>query len=44
MVKSLLDNPVLAELGDFRTDTLNVSVYGENQPEAQRVYDRAGWK
>ena len=44
VVKGLLDNPALATLGDFRTDTLNVSVYGENQPEAQRVYDRAGWK
>ena len=44
VVQGLLDNPALAELGDFRTDTLNVSVYGENQPEAQRVYDRAGWQ
>ena len=37
-------NPALESLGDFKTDTLNVAVYGINQPKAQMVYDRAGWK
>ena len=37
-------NPDLASLGDFKADTINVAVYGRNQPKAQMVYDRAGWK
>lgn len=37
-------DPALAALGDFKTDTVNVAVYGENQPTAQKIYDRAGWK
>lgn len=37
-------DPALAALGDFKTDTINVAVYGENQPTAQKIYDRAGWK
>jgi iron(III) transport system substrate-binding protein len=28
----------------FKIDPLNVSVYGENQPLAQVIYDRAGWR
>ena len=39
-----LDNPALESLGTFRADTLNVSVLGKNQPLAQKVADRAGWK
>jgi iron(III) transport system substrate-binding protein len=31
-------------LGDFVTDALNVSQYGENNPEAVRVFDRVGWR
>jgi iron(III) transport system substrate-binding protein len=38
------DNRELAALGDFKRDGLNVSMLGKNQAEAQRVYDRAGWK
>lgn len=34
----------VAKLGLFRTDTLNLSVLGENQPEAQRIYDIVGYK
>ncbi len=37
-------DPALAALGDFKADKVNVAVYGENQPTAQKVYDRAGWK
>jgi len=33
----------LAGLGEFKRDPVNVSVYGENQTEAQMIYDRAGW-
>ena len=34
----------VAQLGLFRQDTLNLSVLGENQPEAQKIYDRLGYK
>ena len=37
-------NRELASLGDFRKDSLNVSVLGKNQAAAQQTYDRAGWK
>lgn len=43
-VEGVLDNPVLVDLGMPRFDAINVAVYGENQPEAQRIFDRAGWK
>ena len=33
----------LTALGDFKTDTLNVSILGVNQPLAQILFDRAGW-
>ena len=39
-----LDNPVLNALGDFKGDRLNVAVLGRNQPSAQKIYDRVGWK
>ncbi len=34
----------VAQLGIFRSDTLNLSALGENQPEAQKIYDRAGYQ
>ena len=34
----------LAALGDFVADSLNVALLGENQPSAQRIFDRVGWK
>jgi iron(III) transport system substrate-binding protein len=37
-------NPELAALGEFRKDTVNVSLFGRNQGAAQQAYDRAGWK
>lgn len=37
-------NPELDSLGDFKKDAINVSMYGKNQPAAQQIYDRAGWK
>jgi iron(III) transport system substrate-binding protein len=45
VVKSAaIDNPALSALGDFKADTLNVSALGRNQPAAQKLYDRAGWR
>jgi len=39
-----IDNPVLAALGAFKQDALNVAVLGRNQPESQKIYDRVAWK
>ncbi len=44
VVESLLDSPALEQMGAFKGDEINVSVSGVNQAEAQRVFDRAGWK
>ena len=37
-------NPVLSAFGAFKYDPINVAVLGRNQPGAQKLYDRAGWK
>ncbi len=34
----------VAKLGIFRSDTMNLSVLGENQPAAQKIYDSVGYK
>ncbi|MEM0911511.1 MAG: Fe(3+) ABC transporter substrate-binding protein [Pseudomonadota bacterium] len=34
----------VAALGMFRSDTINLKVFGENQPDAQKIYDRVGYK
>jgi iron(III) transport system substrate-binding protein len=36
-------DPVVGAFGTFDADTLNVSLLGENQAEAVRIMDRAGW-
>ena len=38
------DNPALASLGNFKADTLNISALGKNQPVAQKIFDRVGYK
>ncbi|MEO1016544.1 MAG: Fe(3+) ABC transporter substrate-binding protein [Pseudomonadota bacterium] len=37
-------NDHLATLGEFEEDNLNVATLGSNQPTAQIVYDKAGWR
>jgi iron(III) transport system substrate-binding protein len=37
-------NPVLSAFGAFKYDPINVAVLGRNQPDAQKLYDRVGWK
>ncbi len=37
-------NPVVAKLGKFKSDDVNVSAYGENNPAAVELMDRVGWK
>jgi iron(III) transport system substrate-binding protein len=45
VVKSVtLNNPELASLGNFKSDDLNIGVLGKNQPLAQKIFDRVGWK
>ncbi|WP_020402005.1 Fe(3+) ABC transporter substrate-binding protein [Gracilimonas tropica] len=36
--------PVLEEFGEFKSDAVNVSALGRNNPEAIKIMDRAGWK
>lgn len=39
-----VNNPALEELGEFKVDTLNVGKLADNIAEAQRIYDRAGYR
>jgi iron(III) transport system substrate-binding protein len=39
-----LDNKALASLGTFKMDTLNIGALGRNQPLAQKIFDRVGYK
>ena len=39
-----LNNRVLESMGTFKADTLNVGALGKNQPLAQKIFDRAGYK
>lgn len=39
-----LNNKALASLGTFKMDTLNISALGRNQPLAQKIFDRVGYK
>ena len=38
------NNPALTTLGKFKTDALNVGELGKNQPTAQKIADRSGFK
>lgn len=38
------DNAALTLLGNFRSDTLNISALGKNQPLAQKIFDRVGYR
>jgi iron(III) transport system substrate-binding protein len=39
-----LNNKQLAALGNFKMDALNIGALGKNQPLAQKIFDRAGYK
>ena len=39
-----VNNPVLSAFGEFHYDPLNVGLLGKNQPLAQKIFDRVGWK
>lgn len=37
-------DPIVAELGEFKVDEVNVASYGRNNPEVIKLVDRAGWR
>lgn len=37
-------NPVLEAWGDFKTDSVNIAAFGENNADALKAMDRAGWQ
>ena len=39
-----VDNPALSALGDFKSETIPVSVVGLNQVKVQQILDRVGYK
>jgi iron(III) transport system substrate-binding protein len=43
-VKGMKLNAQLQALGTFKTDSTNVSVYGQNQAKAQAIFDKGGWR
>ncbi|MFW5899235.1 MAG: extracellular solute-binding protein, partial [Jiangellaceae bacterium] len=43
-VEGVPASEVARGFGSFETDAVNVSVYGENNPEAVRIFDRVGWR
>ncbi|MGS2744833.1 Fe(3+) ABC transporter substrate-binding protein [Halomonas sp. LS-001] len=43
-VAGVKKTPVLESWGNFKKDDLNISVLGENNPEAVKIFDRVGWR
>ncbi len=44
VVAGVASNSVVRSWGEFKIDPINVNFYGENQPTAQKIFDRVGWK
>lgn len=44
VVEGIEIDPVVAELGEFKVDEVNVSSYGRHNIKAVRIADRTGWK
>ncbi|MBI4757297.1 MAG: extracellular solute-binding protein [Betaproteobacteria bacterium] len=45
VVKSaVVANPALEALGSFKADSLNVGTLAKNTAQAQKIFDRAGWR
>ena len=44
VVEGVTLDPVVAELGNFKIDDVNVRSYGSNSPKVVEIADRAGWK
>lgn len=44
VVEGVAANSTVVSLGEFKEDTVSSTVYGENNPEAVKLFDRVGWK
>ena len=44
VVEGVKMDPILEQWGDIKTDQINAASYGENNAEAVKLMDRAGWK
>ena len=44
VVDGVTMDPIVAELGEFKVDEVNVAAYGRNNPEVVKLVDRAGWQ
>jgi iron(III) transport system substrate-binding protein len=44
VVDGVASSDATESLGDFVTDAVNVSLYGRNNPDAVRIFDRVGWR
>jgi iron(III) transport system substrate-binding protein len=44
VVEGVKLDPVLEQWGAIKTDDVNAAKYGENNPEAVKLMDRAGWQ
>lgn len=44
VVAGIPSHPIVATWGDFKRDGLNAAIYGQNNAEALKIMDRAGWK
>lgn len=44
VVAGIKPNPVVSSFGEFKESKLDVVSYGEKNPEAVKLMDRAGWK
>lgn len=44
VVEGVEMEPIVAELGTFKVDEVNVSAYGANNAEVIQIVDRAGWE
>jgi iron(III) transport system substrate-binding protein len=43
-VAGIKNSKIIETYGEFKADTVNVSAYGRNNPEAIKIADQAGWK
>jgi iron(III) transport system substrate-binding protein len=44
VVQGVKNSKIIDTYGEFKADTVNVSAYGRNNPEALKIADRVGWK
>ena len=44
VVEGVEVDDIVAELGSFKVDEINVATYGENNPEVVQLVDRVGWQ